>query len=249
MKLIQTKNFEIAATEYGDPEAAKLAILLPGRLDSRDYANFISHGNTLAELGYYAVSIDPPGTWDSPGDISLYTTSNYVEAVEELIEALGARKTLLVGHSRGGATAMLASVDPRVEAIAVVNAAYGAPSEPDKRELKNGLLPETRDLPFDDGSGKQKTFMLPMSYFEDGKRHNPIVALKTFTGAKLLAHAVTDEFYTPKEIRQLYDELDEPKQFLELDRDHDYRLYPDAIEQVNEALRKFVAEKVQNNEK
>lgn len=43
MHIVSTKNFKIAVNAKGDPDAKKVAILLPGRLDTKDYANFVSH--------------------------------------------------------------------------------------------------------------------------------------------------------------------------------------------------------------
>jgi len=87
---------------------------MPGRLDTKDYANFVSHLDFLANHGFYTVAIDPPYSWDSPGELKDYTTSNYLKAVNELIDYFGNRPTLLLGHSRGGATAILASTNPAV---------------------------------------------------------------------------------------------------------------------------------------
>ncbi len=67
MQLIQTENFQIAVNVKGDPDAAKIAILMPGRLDTKDYANFVSHLDFFVSSGFYAVAIDPPYSWDSPG--------------------------------------------------------------------------------------------------------------------------------------------------------------------------------------
>lgn len=241
MKLVNTKNFQIAVNEYGDSNSDRVCILMPGRLDTKDYANFVSHGNFLANLGYYIIAIDPPYTWESPGDLHDYTTSAYVQAINELIELLGNKKILLLGHSRGGASAMLASANPRVEAIVLVNAAYGSPTPPDKNKLVDGYLPESRDIPpGDKRTEEQRKFMLPMAYFEDGNKHDPVDALKAFKGAKLLIHATHDEFCSPNKVKAIYNELGEPKKYIEVDCTHDYRLFSEVIEQVNQSLKELI---------
>src|SRR5690349_20918923 len=108
MEMIKTRSFELAVNASGNKNASKLAIVIPGRLDTKDYAHNVSHVDYLSSKGYYAVSFDPPGTWDSPGDIELYSTTNCIKAVDELIEYYGNKPTLLLGHSRGGSIAMLA---------------------------------------------------------------------------------------------------------------------------------------------
>lgn len=62
MKIISTKHFQLAINTSGDFNSSKLALVLPGRLDTKDYVNFTSHLEFLASLGYFAVSLDPPGT-------------------------------------------------------------------------------------------------------------------------------------------------------------------------------------------
>lgn len=242
MKILKTKNFEVAANITGDKDAPKLAILMPGRLDTKDYINFTSHADYLSKQGYLVVAIDPPGTWDSPGDLNNYTTSTYVNAINELVDYFGNRPTLLLGHSRGGATAMLASANPAVDALVVVNAAYGNPTPPKPEEIENGVLVELRDLPPGNVRTEKKVrFELPMVYFEDGKKHNPKEALAKFKGSKLLVHATKDEFTELDKIKAIYDDLQEPKMFLAIDCTHDYRLFPEVVEQVNQKLGDFIA--------
>lgn len=86
MNLLQLPSFTIATYMQGNPDAEKLALVLPGKLDTKDYAHMRSHVDFLAERGYLALSFDPAGTWESPGDISLYTLNNYLKTIDELIE-------------------------------------------------------------------------------------------------------------------------------------------------------------------
>jgi len=58
----QTRSFKLAAYIQGKPTADGLAIVLPGKLDTKDYAHMQSHVDFLAERGYLALSFDPPGT-------------------------------------------------------------------------------------------------------------------------------------------------------------------------------------------
>lgn len=241
MQIITTPTYQIAANIKGAPDATKIAILMPGRLDTKDYANFVSHLDFFASHGFYAVAVDPPYSWDSPGNLSNYSTTNYLKAINELIDYFGNRPTLLLGHSRGGATAMLASTNPAVIGLALVNAAYGPPSAPEPEKIIDGSLIESRDIPPGDIRTKeQRKFRLPLNYFEDGAKHNPRDVLKNFKGPKLLVHANKDEFTGLELIKPIYDEVSEPKMFLEIDCTHDYRLYPEVINKVEDTLEKFV---------
>lgn len=241
MNILKTKSYKVAINAKGNSNATKIAVLLPGRLDTKDYANFVSHVECLASMGFYAIAIDMPGTWGSPGNIEEYTTSNYIKVVNEIIDVLGNRPTLLLGHSRGGATAMLASRNPAVNGVVLVNAAYSNPSPPDPKKVDNGVLIESRDIPPGNVHTKEQIlFNLPLGYFEDGSKHDVVGALKAFKGPKLLVHATGDEFEDLEKVRQIYESITEPKMFLEVDCTHDYRLYPEVIKSIETTLGKFL---------
>lgn len=241
MEIIETDSFKLAANVKGNVNASRVAILMPGRLDTKDYANFESHLNFLANRGFYTLAIDPPGTWDSPGNLKDYTTTTYLKAINELIDRLGNRPTLLLGHSRGGATAMLATANPAVVGLVVVNAAYGKPSAPEPEKIVGGTLLESRDIPPGEVRTKeQRKFNLPLAYFEDGAKHDPKGALQSFKAPKMLVHATKDEFTTLEHVKEIYAELSGPKMFLEIDCTHDYRLYPEVIKLIEETLGSFI---------
>jgi len=239
VNLIKTKSFELAVNTKGDKSSEKVAILLPGRLDTKDYAHFVSHQKFLVGKGFYTVAADPPGTWESPGDIKLFTTTNYIKAVNELIEYYGNKPTLLLGHSRGGNVAMMASTNPHVTGIILIMSSYEAPTAPEN--IINGLQMEHRDLPPGDTRTKeQKEFAMPMDYFEDGKKNDPMVILKESIKPKLMFSGTVDKYYTPKEIEEIYDSIPEPKMLHELNSDHSYRRHPEIVEEVNRVVGEFI---------
>jgi pimeloyl-ACP methyl ester carboxylesterase len=126
MHLIKTKSFELAVYARGDENSPKLAIVIPGRLDTKDYIHLTGHVDHLANLGYYALSFDPAGTWESPGGIELYTTTNILQEINELIAHFGDKPTVLLGHSRGGTAAMLVGVaNPYVTHFAAIMSYHG----------------------------------------------------------------------------------------------------------------------------
>ena len=164
--IIKTKSFELAVYQKGSENSEKLALVLPGKLDTKDYAHMQSHVDMLAGLGFYALSFDPPGTWESPGDISLYNTTNYLKAVDELIGYFGNKKTFLMGHSRGSSISMFAANKNR-NIIA-----YAAIMPGLSEKSITTLIEKTskRDLP--PGGGKEvKKFVIPTSFLEDEKKY------------------------------------------------------------------------------
>jgi pimeloyl-ACP methyl ester carboxylesterase len=62
MKILETKSFKLASYAEGDPTSARLALVLPGRLETKDYVHIKSHVAHLAGLGHLTFYRDlPPG--------------------------------------------------------------------------------------------------------------------------------------------------------------------------------------------
>lgn len=244
MEIIKLKSFKIAMNAAGSPSSNKLAILLPGRLDTKDYECFNKHLELLSKKGFYAISVDPPGTWDSPGGIGLFTTTNYIKAVNELIEYFGNKSTLLLGHSRGGAVAMIAGThNPKVKTIITINESFGTPSLPTEEKIAQGYYFDTRDYPPGTSkTNKRKEFSLPLSYFEDGTKYNDSEVFISCSKPKLIFFSEADEFNSFEEVRKLYNEAPDPKILIKLAGNHDYRYFPEAIKKVNKYLEEFIDE-------
>ncbi len=240
--LIKTKTFELAIYEKGDPNSSKLAIVIPGRLDTKDYIHNTSLVGYLASRGYFALSFDPPGTWESSGDIGLYTTTNCLKAVDELIEYFGCKPTLLAGHSRGGTIAMLAGPkNPHVTHFIPIFSYYGAPSDPSDERIVDGKVMSYRDLPPGNTKTKeQKEFGLPLNYFEDGKQYNALSDLKNCTKPKLFFYGVEDDMNDAEDVKKAFEESAEPKIIHGLNSDHDYRYHPEIVEEVNKVVGLFL---------
>lgn len=143
--LLTTPGFQLAAYIKGDSHSAKLAVVLPGRLDTKDYVHIRSHVDLLSDAGYLALSFDYPGIWESPGGISLYTTTNNLKAIDEIIAYFGDRPALLVGHSNGGTLGMLAgTVNPAVTHFIAVMSGTGGPTKVGMPEPGNDTVASLR---------------------------------------------------------------------------------------------------------
>lgn len=245
---IQTANFKLAVYAKGNKNADKLALVLPGRLDTKDYIHMTGLVDALAGEDFYAVSFDPPGSWESGGDTKEYSTTNYLKAVNELIEYFGNKPTVLAGHSRGGTISILVgATNQNVKAIIPIMATYGAASGPTENDIKAGEHRTIRDLPPGDSrTGKQVELTLPLSYFDDAMQYKPAEEPKNIKIPKLIIYGRTDTFTTPERVKSVFASAARPKQLLELDCDHDYRYYPKMVERVNTAvvdfLRKYMPE-------
>lgn len=243
MNLVKTKSFELAVNSKGNQNSGKIAIALPGRLDTKDYVCFNSHIKYLTNLGFFALSFDPPGTWDSKGGIELFTTTNYIKAVNELIEYFGNKPTFLLGHSRGGTVSILAGAsNPFVTSFAPIMATYGGnPTPLNEKAIETGIRMSYRDLP--PGSSKtteQKEFALPINYFKDMEKYNVVDVLEECTKPKLLFYGTRDEFTTPEKVKEVFKAIPQPKMLHELDTEHNYRYHPEVIDDVNKTIGAFL---------
>ena len=237
MNIIKTKTFELALYKQGNEKAEQLVLCLPGRLDTKDYAHMRSHVDFFADNGYLAVSFDPPGTWESPGDISLYTTPNSLKAVNELIVYFGNRPTITLGHSRGGSMAMMTGItNEHVTHFIAVMSHYG-PSE--RPEIAGDVRVSYRDLPPGTEETKEKKqFNLPMTYFDDLTKYK---GLETCAKPKLFFLGKEDDVVLPEDVRETYELAAEPKQLCELDSGHDYRYDPKTIAAVERVSLEFLS--------
>lgn len=240
---IQTESFSLATISAGDENAEKFALVIPGRLDTKDYAHMQAHVEHLASLGYFAVSFDPPGTWESVWDMDLYSVTNYQKAIDEVIEYYGNRPTLIVGHSRGGAMAILAAArnEHITRLITVMSRATGQDDIPEWRE--RGYIDEYRDIP----PGRVRTpkddkiyIKFPYSFHADSMQYNVFETLTTLTKPKLMFSGKQDTTTPPKVIEAAYEQAAEPKQYYQVDFEHDYRLDQNIIDEVNQRIGGFL---------
>lgn len=241
---IKTKSFNLATYSKGESNAQRLALLLPGLLDTKDYPHMRSHVDFLAGKGFFALSFDPPGTWESPGDINIYNMTNYLKAIDELIEHFGNKPTFVMGHSRGGTMAMLAGItNSHTTAFAAVFSNYNPSVSPlynDDEWKSKGYKDSWRDLPYD--PTQKRLFKLPYSFVEDQKQYETLEGLKQNNKPKLFFLGTRDTLIKPETIRTEYRVAAEPKQLYELDSDHDYRWHPELIEEVNRVVGNFIQE-------
>ncbi|MEK7160261.1 MAG: alpha/beta hydrolase [Patescibacteria group bacterium] len=243
MNLIKTESFQLATYSQGDSESKKLALVLPGKLDTKDYFHMKSHVKYLAIMGYFALSFDPPGTWESKGDIKLYNVTNYIKAINELIKYYGNKPTFVMGHSRGGSMAILAgTTNPNITSFAsIMSHLYhkGYRNGAGEEWKKKGYIVSTRDLP-PGGGPKEKRFELPYSFFEDQIRYDMTESLKKSTKPKLFIYGKRDVLVPPQAVKDAYSLASQPKELYELDSEHDYRYNPKSIEEVNNVLGDFL---------
>lgn len=242
MNLLKTKSFELSVYSKGSINSDKLAIVLPGRLDTKDYPHMRSHVEYLASKGFFALSFDPPGTWESRGQIGLYTMTNYSKAIRELIEYFGNKPTLLVGHSRGGSMAMLAGTTiTKVIAFVSIMGSYSYKQdvndhgETDWKE--RGYLLEERD---GIKSNAGVSYKLPYSFYEDQIKYDMTESLKKCIKPKMFVYGKEDQWVEPGLVKKAFNISHKPKEINALDSGHDYRYKTDVVNEVNKLIGDFL---------
>lgn len=236
MNILKTTSFELAVYVQGDMKAERLFLCLPGRLDTKDYIHMKSHVDYFAQKGFLALSFDPPGTWESPGDISLYTVPNYVKAINEVIEHYGNRPTVVFGHSRGGTMGMLAGIHNEHITHMISAMSYWGPST--KPAHGGDIHVSRRDLPPGDmHTNEQKIFNLPMSYFDDATIYS---GLEACAKPKMFFAGNQDDLITVDDVTETFQEASEPKQMCVLNVAHDYRLSETCINEINTRTAEFL---------
>ncbi len=179
-------------------------------------ATQVSHA--LAKRGFAVLRFDFTGLGDSEGDFSDTNFSSNIEDIittaEYMAEHLQA-PDLLIGHSLGGAAAIIAATRlPEVRAIATI----AAPSDP---AHLTRLLRETVTTIREQGCahvtiGGQK-FTLRQQFLDDISEHSLTDALKTLNRPYLILHSPDDKLIEFEHARHLFDMALEPKKLVQLD--------------------------------
>lgn len=132
------EGLRIAGDSWGDP-AAPLVLLLPGGGQTRHA--WRETARNLGAAGYRAVAIDLRGhgdsDWSPEGD---YAQESFARDLRDVVQALGARKPVLVGASLGAATALVAAGEGLVDAGALVMVDFVPATEPEGFERSKSIM-------------------------------------------------------------------------------------------------------------
>jgi alpha-beta hydrolase superfamily lysophospholipase len=175
----------------------------------------------LVEEGIGVLSFDFTGLGHSEGD---FAESTFAADVDDLVAAAGYLReernapSLLVGHSLGGAAAIMAA-DRVDEVVAVVT--IGAPADPSHiRHLFDDDLDAIRQ----DGSATVRIggrpFTVGAQLVDDLSAHRPTEVLARLDAAKLFFHSPVDTVVEVDNARVLYEAARHPKSFVALDGAH-----------------------------
>ena len=243
-KLIKIKNSKgddlSLIIDYSANTTERIAILCPGYLDTKDYQHLKNLAHELNDIGYTTVRFDPTGTWESGGDISEYTVTQYLADLKSVWEYISKdniyTEVLLTGHSLGGMMSILfAARNSFVTEVLAIMSAVNLPSAlADSKRIKwknEGIRSSLRDVPIGEGD---RVFKVPYSYVEDMMKYSVIEDVKLVHQPIVFLAGELDVLIPPKNIEKIFDQANEPKKFIIVEGiGHTYRRNTAEIDKVN----------------
>ncbi len=215
----------------------KLAILLPGYIESPDYRHLVIIDQKLSNLGYQVVRVDACNLW-STCDTQNYTTTNYINQVKQIIESYLPEKPteiILIGHSLGCLVALyVAKLYKQVSKVICLS----PPVALDKSDHKwvDGFRVSKKDLP--DNPIDFRQFSVPFSFVNDRKQYSIVDTLNSFTKPFLIIIGENDSLLP--DVEELVKNKN-IKNFIKIkNMGHDFRQSEELCSQVTSEIEKFI---------
>ncbi len=218
IRFVGSQGAELAGVLHrADPPALGSVLLAHCFTCSKDVRTLRRLAGGLADAGYTTLRFDVTGLGDSDGDFARTTVSanasDLVRAATTLIER-GFGPCVLIGHSLGGAAAILAA--SRLKTVRAL-VTIGAPSSVGHvTELFAGHLDELR------ANGRAKVriggrpFELEQGFVDDLARHDVKTAIGELDRPVLVIHARDDEVVSYEQGLELFAAAGEPKEMVTL---------------------------------
>jgi uncharacterized protein len=198
---IPSGNTKLAATIHyparrQTTQGYPLIVICHGSLGTRIGVDrlFVQTARHLAEHGAIVVRFDYGGCGESSGDYGKLGMDDLIQQTRDVInsvwslELVDRRRLTLLGHSLGGAVALLTAVaDPRVQSL-VLWAAVANPFNDIIRIVGENSLASSPD-----GEVDYCGYRLTHQFFESLSRHQPLIQTRHFSGNVLLVHGTNDE--------------------------------------------------------
>lgn len=215
----------------------KLALLLPGYIESPDYRHLVVIDNKLKDLGYTTLRVDPCNLWQS-GEVQNYTTTNYINQVKGIVEQYlpqGLEEIILIGHSLGSLVALeVGNIYEKVTKIVCLC----PPIYLDRSDHKwvNGWRISKKDLP--NKPEEFREFAVPRSYVEDRRQYSMINALRDTKKPFVIIAGEDDPLLA--DIKKTVSDLNISNFIKIKNMGHDFRQSEELCEQVAEEIERFI---------
>lgn len=177
----------------------------------------------LTEIGYKVERLDLGRLW-STGDATHYTVSEFIEQINEGVRFYVQQKPdeiILVGHSRGAFTAIIAgSMIKEIDRIVAL-----CPPPDIKASVKKWVnhvsRTSKRDLP--DNPTEYREFSIPYKYVEDSLNYSAVDEVKTLHKPIMILIAQDDTVVPPKLTEQIVDATNNPHVARQPSMGYDFR--------------------------
>ena len=204
----------------------KLALLLPGFLDSPDYLHMNIFSDELKLMNYDVIKIDPCNLWKSKGNINNYTITNYIQQIRDIVQSVNKNysEILLIGHSMGGFVAIISAtlIDYVTKVVALC-----PPAELDiitqHKWNSDGFRISKRDLPED--KTRFVKFIVPISFAKDASKYSAIKSARKLHIPLIIIICNKDKVVNPLETKRICIPGKENIKLIRIDKlGHDFRL-------------------------
>lgn len=217
----------------------KLALLLPGFLDSPDYTHMKTFEKGLKKMGYTVERLDLGNLWKT-GSFKNYTITNFIDQIRKRIESYknqNPEEILLLGHSMGAFTAIIAG-----SKIKEVTKIISLCPPPDRYgsldEWKDGFRYSKRDLP--DDPKKIREFAVPYSFAKDGLQYSAVKEAKNINKPLMIFIALDDTVVEPELTEKIVKAANNPYVVRLQNMGHDFRFSQKECDIVFGEIKKFL---------
>jgi len=201
----------------------KLAILLPGYLDSPDYLHIRTFEKRLKELGYTVERLDPCNLWKT-GNVKNYTITNYIHQIADRVNVYKNKdleEVVLIGHSLGAFVAIIAGNRikgvTKIVSLCSVADRIGSSLNWEGKEFRHS----ERDLP--NNPKKFRVFDIPYTFAEDGMQFSAMEEVKKIHKSIMIFIALEDKSVPPKETEKIVTNANNPYVIRQPNMGHDFR--------------------------
>lgn len=219
----------------------KLALLLPGYLDSPDYRHLVTFEKTLKELGYTVERLDACNLWGTKNTEN-YTVTNFIKQIRDRVDyhkKQNPEEVILIGHSMGGFTAIIAGskIDEVTKIVALC-------PPPDRKHSihkwgENGVRVSKRDLP--ENPNEFIEFAVPYSHVKDVLQYSAVDEVKKINKPLMIFIALNDVVVPPELTEEIIKNANNPYVVRQPNMGHDFRNSQEECNLVMEQIEKFLA--------
>lgn len=218
----------------------KIALLLPGYLDSPDYLHMKTFEKRLRELGYTVERLDPCNLWGS-GDVSNYSITNYIQQIRERVKFYkdkNPEEIVLIGHSLGGFTSIIAG--SRIKEVTKIVALCSPPDRigPSLRWEENIPRHSQRELP--ENPEQYRAFDVPYTFVQDGLQYSAVEEVADLHKPIMIFIALADKSIPSQDTERIVTSANKPYVIRQPNMGHDFRNSQEECNIVMAEIEKFL---------